>query len=169
MHDPRTDRGGQAAESDGWRTSRDWQLGRCEERVGRRRPEGLLPRVRQHRRTRGTSLLLRFPAALTRSQIPFTCIQFPMYERFKLILARRRTASGEVRDLAATDAAMCGSVAGGIAAGITTPLDVCKTRIMLSGRSVVRPPLPFSHRSSDPSFAARRRRPSASLVPLVAA
>lgn len=59
-----------------------------------------------------------------------------MYERFKLILARRRTESGLVRDLPAVEAAACGSVAGGIAAAVTTPLDVCKTRIMLSGRTV---------------------------------
>ena len=69
-------------------------------------------------------------------EIPFTCLQFPMYERFKLLLARRRTASGRVKDLPAFEAACCGSVAGGIAAGLTTPLDVAKTRIMLSGKGV---------------------------------
>ncbi|SCV70142.1 BQ2448_1536 [Microbotryum intermedium] len=69
-------------------------------------------------------------------EIPFTCLQFPMYERMKLILARRRTASGKVSDLPSIEAAACGSVAGGISAALTTPLDVCKTRIMLSGRSV---------------------------------
>ncbi|ORY55736.1 S-adenosylmethionine transporter [Leucosporidium creatinivorum] len=68
-------------------------------------------------------------------EIPFTCLQFPMYERMKLVLARRRTSSGLVRDLPAIEAAACGSIAGGIAAGLTTPLDVCKTRIMLSGRA----------------------------------
>ncbi|KAL8280852.1 hypothetical protein RQP46_006856 [Phenoliferia psychrophenolica] len=68
-------------------------------------------------------------------EIPFTCLQFPMYERFKLILARRRTSSRDVRDLPAVEAAACGSVAGGIAAAVTTPLDVCKTRIMLSSRA----------------------------------
>jgi hypothetical protein len=76
-------------------------------------------------------------------QIPFTCLQFPMYERLKLILARRRTESGRVQDLAATDAAMCGSLAGGVAAAITTPLDLCKTRIMLSVKLAVRCRLSF--------------------------
>ncbi len=66
-----------------------------------------------------------------------------MYERLKLILARRRTESGRVQDLAATDAAMCGSLAGGVAAAITTPLDVCTTRIMLSVKLAVRHALSF--------------------------
>ncbi|GAA6059474.1 hypothetical protein JCM10212_002217 [Sporobolomyces blumeae] len=64
-------------------------------------------------------------------EIPFTCLQFPLYERLKLVLARHRTVSGQVADLPAYEAALCGSVAGGVAAGLTTPLDVVKTRIML--------------------------------------
>lgn len=67
-------------------------------------------------------------------EIPFTCLQFPLYERLKLILARRRTKTGRVKDLPAIEAACCGSVAGGVAAGLTTPLDVAKTRVMLSGK-----------------------------------
>lgn len=64
-----------------------------------------------------------------------------MYERMKLVLARRRTSSGLVRDLPAHEAAVCGSIAGGIAAGLTTPLDVCKTRIMLSERGTATTPI----------------------------
>ncbi|GAA5902126.1 hypothetical protein JCM5296_006610 [Sporobolomyces johnsonii] len=88
-------------------------------------------------------------------EIPFTCLQFPLYERLKLVLARRRTASGLVQDLPALEAAACGSLAGGVAAGLTTPLDVVKTRIMLGNQ-----PSPSS------STAAARRAPSAILPTL---
>ncbi|KAI9221171.1 S-adenosylmethionine transporter [Blastocladiella britannica] len=60
-------------------------------------------------------------------EIPFTCIQFPLYEYLKSYAAYRKSLP--VAD--PLDAAMCGSVAGGIAAAITTPLDVIKTRVML--------------------------------------
>lgn len=64
-------------------------------------------------------------------EVPFTSMQFPMYEFFKVGLARQL---GRRDGLFAHEAAACGCVAGGIAAAVTTPLDVLKTRIMLDIR-----------------------------------
>ncbi|KAJ3166972.1 hypothetical protein HDU88_003061 [Geranomyces variabilis] len=62
-------------------------------------------------------------------EIPFTCIQFPLYERMKLLWGAHKG-----RKVNPGEAAICGSLAGGFAAAITTPLDVIKTRIMLSNK-----------------------------------
>lgn len=60
-------------------------------------------------------------------EIPFSFIQFPLWEYFK-----SNWSSVTGLPITPVSVALCGAVAGGIAAGITTPLDVAKTRIMLS-------------------------------------
>jgi len=60
--------------------------------------------------------------------VPFTVIQFPLWEGMKEW--RRRTEGRE--SISAMESAVFGSIAGAVAAGITTPLDVLKTRMMLA-------------------------------------
>lgn len=54
-------------------------------------------------------------------EIPFTAVQFPLYEQLK---KATRTSEHPYT------AAICGCIAGGTAAALTTPLDVIKTRLM---------------------------------------
>jgi len=60
--------------------------------------------------------------------IPFAVIQFPLYEQFKRIWSE----SLQGKPLDPHKAAVCGSAAGAVAAAITTPMDVIKTRLMLT-------------------------------------
>ncbi|KAI1656492.1 mitochondrial carrier [Daldinia decipiens] len=65
-------------------------------------------------------------------EVPFTVIQFPLWEALKGWGRRRKgLGSGNV-EVGAGESALYGSVSGAVAAGVTTPLDVLKTRIMLS-------------------------------------
>lgn len=66
-------------------------------------------------------------------EIPFTCIQFPLYEFFKKKWASYQNNSNILKPW---QGAICGSIAGGIAAALTTPLDFIKTRLMLSDKSI---------------------------------
>lgn len=61
-------------------------------------------------------------------EIPFSFIQFPIWERLKQIVRNRN--DGQCSPL---HGAACGALAGGFSAAVTTPLDVAKTRIMLTG------------------------------------
>ncbi|KAG5176536.1 mitochondrial carrier domain-containing protein [Tribonema minus] len=59
-------------------------------------------------------------------EIPFSLIQFPLYERMKAVWGRRRGAP-----VHSYQAAVCGSLSGAFAGALTTPFDVVKTRLML--------------------------------------
>ncbi|MCJ1418024.1 hypothetical protein MMC32_004369 [Xylographa parallela] len=81
------------------------------------------------------SQLWRGYTALAARNLPFTAMQFPMFEHLKeTILSYRQqhgTARGTLLEKGLVTAVSAGS-AGSIAAVITTPVDVVKTRIMLS-------------------------------------
>ena len=74
----------------------------------------------------GFGLYRGFTATIQR-EIPFAAIQFPIYEDLK------KRFAGEDR----SKMALCGSVAGGLTAFLTTPLDVLKTRTMLSTKNCI--------------------------------
>lgn len=63
-------------------------------------------------------------------EVPFSLIQFPLWEYLKV---QWEPQTG--LPLNPASVAICGAISGGIAAGLTTPLDVLKTRIMLSESS----------------------------------
>ncbi|KAK5108982.1 hypothetical protein LTR62_007616 [Meristemomyces frigidus] len=67
-------------------------------------------------------------------EVPFTVIQFPLWEGMKKWSLQRRGsgALGKARDVSGLESALYGSISGAVAAGLTTPLDVLKTRLMLA-------------------------------------
>jgi solute carrier family 25 (mitochondrial S-adenosylmethionine transporter), member 26 len=84
--------------------------------------------------THGGSPLSRWTGGLYRGygitlmrEIPFAMIQFPIYESLKVYWAQQK----QVDTVHPLEAAACGSFSGAIAAALTTPLDVVKTRLML--------------------------------------
>ncbi|XP_042236917.1 S-adenosylmethionine mitochondrial carrier protein-like isoform X1 [Homarus americanus] len=63
-------------------------------------------------------------------EIPFSLIQFPLWELLKEWWSQ---SQGHYVD--SWQASLCGAFAGGFSAALTTPLDVAKTRIMLAERT----------------------------------
>lgn len=68
-------------------------------------------------------------------EIPFSIIQFPILEFCKSYY--RRKFKNNI-PLDSWEVAICGSIAGGVSAAVTTPLDVVKTRIMLADRKLAK-------------------------------
>lgn len=64
-------------------------------------------------------------------EVPFTVIQFPLWEGMKKWSLRQRQQTSP-SDVTAAESALFGSISGAVAAGLTTPLDVLKTRMMLA-------------------------------------
>lgn len=97
--------------------------------LGRRRDVGLPGVWRELYRGWGITIL---------REVPFTVIQFPLWEALKSYSRGRKQQgggnSGSGADVSAGESALYGSVSGGVAAAVTTPLDVLKTRVMLSSK-----------------------------------
>jgi solute carrier family 25 S-adenosylmethionine transporter 26 len=67
-------------------------------------------------------------------EVPFTIIQFPLWEALKSYSLSHSSSPNP--SVSATQSALFGSLAGAVAAGFTTPLDVLKTRLMLARERV---------------------------------
>ncbi|KAG1788192.1 mitochondrial carrier domain-containing protein [Suillus plorans] len=74
-----------------------------------------------------SAFYLSYPTTLTMS-VPFTAVQFTVYEHMKKLL----NPSGDYSPITHM---IAGGMAGGVAAGVTTPLDVAKTLLQTRGSS----------------------------------
>lgn len=89
--------------------------------------KSLVKGARQVAAQSGVSGFYRGFFATVGREVPFAMIQMPLLEKMKAGWTSAR--GGE--ELTPPHVALCGSVCGGFAAGVTTPLDVVKTRLML--------------------------------------
>lgn len=65
-------------------------------------------------------------------EVPFTIIQFPLWEALKKWSLQQRPAERRPKEVTGAESAVYGAASGAVAAGLTTPLDVLKTRMMLA-------------------------------------
>ncbi|XP_041811752.1 S-adenosylmethionine mitochondrial carrier protein isoform X1 [Chelmon rostratus] len=91
-------------------------------------------------REEGVRGLYRGYGSTVLREIPFSLVQFPLWEYLKTLWSRRQGHT-----LYSWQAAVCGAFAGAVAAFVTTPLDVAKTRIMLAkaGSTTARGKIPL--------------------------
>lgn len=69
-------------------------------------------------------------------EIPFTVLQFSAWEYMKEGYLAKFSDDGSGKgQVPASTSAIFGSIAGAVSAGLTTPLDVVKTRVMLARRA----------------------------------
>ncbi|KAF2223137.1 mitochondrial carrier domain-containing protein [Elsinoe ampelina] len=112
--------------------------------------------------------LWRGYTALAGRNLPFTALQFPLFERLKHHLRERRDAQGNLSGSileAGTITAISAGLAGSLAAVVTTPVDVVKTRIMLAAaegaaEAASKPPPSSSSSPSTSSSSSSSSPPS---------
>ncbi|XP_047388050.1 S-adenosylmethionine mitochondrial carrier protein isoform X3 [Sciurus carolinensis] len=83
--------------------------------------------VKQRAQVSASSRTFQIFSDILYEEIPFSLVQFPLWEFLKALWSWRQE---HVVD--SWQSAVCGAFAGGFAAAVTTPLDVAKTRIMLA-------------------------------------
>jgi solute carrier family 25 S-adenosylmethionine transporter 26 len=77
--------------------------------------------------------LYRGGAVTLMREVPFTVIQFPLWEALKKYHTSQFSPNEKI---GAIPSALYGSFAGALAAAVTTPLDVLKTRLMLAPEKI---------------------------------
>ncbi|KAL8618159.1 hypothetical protein ACOMHN_059166 [Nucella lapillus] len=89
-------------------------------------------------------------------EIPFSLMQFPLWELLKKLWSERTR-----QPIEAWQSSVCGAFSGGLSGAITTPLDVAKTRIMLAERdsSIARGSIPFVMRQVYSQQGLRGMKP----------